>query len=176
MFIRLNDEEKNKSIQVITNNFKKLIINIISFKAIITLFEVPLPKESVYLITYILKDLHLSYYLEHSRYLKLLESILSNLNDNESDFVYFIVIKLCDKIIKQKQGFFLLRKILKSCINKVLLSNLIYTIIFNISVFFACNNGCNILYIILKVCFNDYNKRLQFTSTHYINISYQNTP
>lgn len=153
LFIRLSDKDKHEIIINITKNFKKVIINTVSFKALITILETPLPSISINHLANIFKKLNISYYLEHSRYLKILECLLSNIKEQNANFIYYIVVNIFHLIINQKQGFFLIRKVIKTCKDIKTINSLIFKIINHNELFFKTNNGCTLYYMLLKVCF-----------------------
>lgn len=115
----------------------------ISFKAIVCLLETPITEEVQIKGLEVLKKLDKNLLLMHTRYFKVLESIITSLKE---DFLHTIIdIISCSilEMLKMKQGYFLLRKIFKNAKQGSLQEKIVSLITNqNFIEFMSHNNGC----------------------------------
>ncbi len=113
LFCGLSSNKRTYIIKALFSCLNDVIKNIISFKALICLLELPMSIESQIMIKDVFQSIPSEITLSRSRYLKLLESAISGLNEENVDFVIrFVELKFIE-LVKVKQGFFLLRRLIK---------------------------------------------------------------
>lgn len=115
----------------------------ISFKAIVCLLETPITEEVQIKGLEVLKRLDKHILLMHTRYFKVLESIITSLKEEHLYTIIDIISSSIIEMLKLKQGYFLLRKILKNA-KQICLQDKIVSLITdrNFIEFMSHNNGC----------------------------------
>lgn len=127
----------------IINNLDVLLKNIISFKASVCLLETPIAEEVQIEGLKILKRLNKEILMMHTRYFKVLESIITSLKEEHLTIIIDIISNSILEMLNLKQGYFLLRKILKN-VKQSYLQNKILSLIIDqhFIEFMSHNNGC----------------------------------
>lgn len=150
LFIRLEGSKKLGLVKSIVENLESLVRNMISFKAIICLFETPLGTEAQNIIITCLSKIDSSYYLTHTRYLKVLESFITNLSEARFQFIINIITLNTYDFLQSKQGYFLIRKVLKHIKQENLQNQIADSVIKDLKKFSGCHTGLLLLQCLIK--------------------------
>ena len=138
---KLPIDKRSESINLIVDNIDVLIKNLVSFKAIICMFELPMSSYSqLHLMNY-LRKIDTNYYLIHTRYLKILESILTSFDEVNLDFIIQLVAIKVDELIVLKQGYFLIRKLIKKIQSVSNFRIILLNVIQNFKIYNNTENG-----------------------------------
>lgn len=122
----------------------------ISFKAFVCLLETPLASDAQDIIIAHLSKIETSHYLSHSRYLKLLESFITCLGESKIGFMIDIISISPYEFIQSKQGYFLIRKLLKYTKLENLQIQITKSFASDIHRFVECQSGLLLLQCLIK--------------------------
>lgn len=151
LFKRLDTICKYEIIKEIVNNLSKMLKNMISFKATISILETPLTDEIHDEIIMVLSTICKSTLTSHTRYLKVIEVLITYLKEEKIYKILDIIDPIFSSLLKMKQGYFLLRKIIKR-IHDIQLKWKIINLIekSGIADILNNNNGCLLIKCIIK--------------------------
>lgn len=158
LFKKLEPENKYEVVMEIINNLGQMLKNMISFKAIVSILETPLKEETQDEILGVLYSLNKPIIVTHARYIKIIEVVASHFNEDRLLKLLDIIEPVFDSLLKIKQGYFLMRKILKNSQTEMLRMRIVDLINkTGITEVLASNNGCLLSQCILKN-FDDVNQ------------------
>lgn len=151
LYIQLSQPDKNDMIINIISNLDILLKSMISFKAIVCLLETPIAEDIQASGLEVLKKLDKNKLLTHTRYFKVLESIITSLKEEYLDTIINIISSSIIEMLNLKQGYFLLRKIFKNTKQIWLQERIVTLITEKIFVeFMSSNNGCLLCQCIVR--------------------------
>lgn len=113
LIVKLDVEQRSELMISMINSLDTLLKNMISFKAIACLLELPINLKCEKKIVEVLSSIDSKFYLEHTRYLKVLESSISSVSEVSLQPVFNKIFKETLLLLDLKQGYFLLRKLTK---------------------------------------------------------------
>lgn len=152
IYVKLNDECKHEFIVYVFDNLSMILKNMISFRATTSILEYQIPKSARKLAIAYLAKIDKKMILTHVRYIKIIETILPKLEEVEVDSIIEIVAPIFKELICSKQGYFLIKKLIRKSAAYRLLKGRIVSLIkkVGISEFLSSNNGYLLIKCILK--------------------------
>lgn len=151
LFKKLDDQCKYEVVMEIIGNLSQMLKNMISFKASVSILETPLKESTQDEILKVLSTVCKSTLISHARYLKVLEVLITHLNEDKISVILDIIKPVFSSLLKIKQGYFLLRKIVKK-VQSIELKHKIINFIemAEIAETLSNNNGCLLIQCIVK--------------------------
>ena len=108
--MKLNNSQKKNFVNSIIKNFDSLLRSSYSFHAICSIFENLQENEAKEIITnYLIQQKNM--FLSECKLLRILECFVGNEHDKILKFIFNFIIENLFKLIKIRQGFFLIRKV-----------------------------------------------------------------
>lgn len=158
LYLKLELTEQLCLINIILSGFFQIIKNTISFNALISILENGLKKECEELISTYLKSLK-DDFGKNSKLLRILESLINGFDNHKIAFIVDYIEENFMNLVKMRPGFFLIRKLLKTCKDLSTQSRMIKQIDTHIDEFVSSVNGsllsqCIIRNFCLKECPN----------------------
>lgn len=151
LFKKLDYQCKYEVVMEIVGNLSQVLRNMISFKAAVSILETPLKEETQDEVLKMLSTISKSTLISHARYLKVFEVLITYLNEDKIRIIIDIIEPVFSSLLKIKQGYFLLRKIIKKIENNDLKHKIINLIgKSGIADILSNNNGCLLTQCILK--------------------------
>lgn len=163
IYAKLDAESKHEFIVYIFANLGMILKNMISFRAAISILENPIPDGARKLaIGYLLK-IDKKELLTHVRYIKTIETILPKLEDQEVESVIDMMTPIFKDLLSSKQGYFLIKKLVKKSAASNLLKGRVVTLIKKVGIaqFLSNNNG----YLLIKCILKNFPKEAQSEET-----------
>lgn len=114
LFSKLDLDCKHEFVVCIFSNLSLLLKNMISFRAIISILEQnPIPSKTRKTALKFFMKIPPSELLTHIRYIKTIETLLPKMDDQELNNMILMVSPIFKELLGLKQGYFLIKKIIK---------------------------------------------------------------
>ena len=173
LFLKLDIEQKSQIILSLLDNLETIIKCMISFRALICLLDIPITNEAQLKVISKLEKIDLEHFLCHTRYLKILEPLLSSFNEDNVGFILnFICNKLENILNSTKQGFYLIKKLIKYTQKESNLIKIINSFTDHIRFLINDDNGCLIITFLLKKILSNENLFLDIKNESQIEKSF----
>lgn len=151
LILHLNETSKKVALWLIIQNMHVILKNMISFKALLSILEFQIDIELQDRVLEIVSQVENYLLLTQSRYLKLVEVLVSYMDDTRMRKVLRIITPIFRDLIKVKHGYFLLRKLVMHIDDELTKSEFLRLISTNsISQILSSNNGCLLAQSMIK--------------------------
>ena len=151
------------------DNLESMLKNMISFKATVCLLELPMTTEAQSHCIETLNKYDSNFFIQHTRYLKVIEALITSLNDLNLEFIVNLSTKHLIDFLNLKQGFFLLRKLYKKLKDTTLQRKVVEAINQSLNIFIIHNNGHLLIQTIINNFDHKENKGTLFKNTNSFN-------
>lgn len=150
LYVRLRDSDRHRAIIGMFQKLDSLLKGPISFKSVICLLEISISEQTQIYVSSYLMSIEANKFLRHTKYMKVIETLITIISEERLGFLINLVCNNIMHFIRTKQGYYLIRKLIKFVKNVDNQMIIVESILSQLHAVMATGNGALIANCIVK--------------------------